>query len=325
MEKNSQLIFYKLLTSLRLRKMIQPPLRAVCAKQSHFWIKKAQTGDWQSVKKQQLLMTGLPKKVIPLFTSVLVILSLLTACEDKMTASPTFSSSVETKTPSLTPDPYTIARLEMVAETIQARGVQDERVLEAMRSVPRHAFVTSEYLNQAYDDHPLPIGYGQTISQPYIVAWMTELLNLQPGEKVLEIGTGSGYQAAVLAALGYGEVYSIEIVPELAESASQRLAELGYTEVKVKEGDGYYGWAEYAPYNAIIVTAAPDHLPAPLVRQLVEGGRIVIPIGPPGGWQDLWKFVYQSGKLQAYNLGGVSFVPFTGQGVESGEENPLSP
>lgn len=264
-------------------------------------------------------------KVIPLVAEGLVIFFLLTACKEKMNASPTLTSLVETYTPSLTSDPYTSARLKMVAETIQARGVQDERVLEAMRSVPRHAFVPSEYLDQAYDDHPIPIGYGQTISQPYIVAWMTELLNLQPGEKVLEIGTGSGYQAAVLAALGYGEVYSIEIVPELAKSASERLAELGYTNVKVKEGDGYYGWPEFAPFNAIIVTAAPDHLPAPLVRQLVEGGRIVIPIGPPGGYQDLWKFVVQSGKLQAYNLGGVSFVPFTGQGVESGAENPPSP
>jgi len=231
----------------------------------------------------------------------------------------------EEKTPEVTTDPYTSARLQMVADTIQARGVIDEEVLEAMCSVPRHEFVQSEYLSQAYDDHPLPIGYGQTISQPYIVAWMTELLELRPGEKVLEIGTGSGYQAAVLAALGDVEVYSIEIVPELAKSAAERLEKLGFTGVKVKQGDGYYGWPEYAPFDAIIVTAAPDHLPAPLALQLVEGGRIVIPIGPPGGWQDLWKFDYKEGKLQAYNLGGVSFVPFTGQGVESGGENPQQP
>jgi protein-L-isoaspartate(D-aspartate) O-methyltransferase len=224
-----------------------------------------------------------------------------------------------------TSDPYTSTRLQMVTETIQARGVENEQVLEAMRTVPRHKFVPSEYLDQAYADHPLPIGYGQTISQPYIVAWMTELLDLQPGEKVLEIGTGSGYQAAVLAEIPDIEVFTIEVVPELAESAADRLKNLSYTDIKVKQDDGYYGWEEYAPYDAIIVTAAPDHLPAPLVLQLVEGGRIVIPIGPPGGWQDLWKFVFVNGNLQAFNLGGVAFVPFTGRGVESGGVNPSQP
>ena len=169
----------------------------------------------------------------------------------------------------------------MVKETIEARGVSSPGVLEAMRKVPRHRFVPKEYLDQAYEDHPLPIGYGQTISQPYIVAWMTELLDLQPGEKVLEIGTGSGYQAAVLAELEDIEVYSIEIVPELAESAMQRLKDLGYAGIRLKQGDGYYGWPEYAPFDAIIVTAAPDHLPSPLVKQLEQGGRIVIPIGSP--------------------------------------------
>jgi len=151
------------------------------------------------------------------------------------------------------------------------------------------------------------------------VALMTELLALQPGEKVLEIGTGSGYQAAVLAQLGYVEVYSIEIVPELAERAKKTLERLGYTEVHSKQGDGYYGWAEYAPFDAIIVTAAPDHLPAPLVAQLSEHGRIVIPIGPPGWAQTLWKFVEVDGELTAYNMGGVGFVPFTGPGVEEHE------
>jgi protein-L-isoaspartate(D-aspartate) O-methyltransferase len=194
--------------------------------------------------------------------------------------------------------------------------VQDEEVLQAMVAIPRHKFVPTDYLDQAYDDHPLPIGYGQTISQPYIVAWMTELLELQPGEKVLEIGTGSGYQAAVLAEMDGVEVYTIEIVPQLAESAAKRLLELGYTNIHTDQGDGYYGWDEYAPYDAIIVTAAPDHLPAPLVDQLSENGRIVIPIGAPGWVQSLWKFVMQDGELKGYNLGGVSFVPFTGQGVQ---------
>ncbi len=145
---------------------------------------------------------------------------------------------------------------------------------------------------------------------------MTELLELKPGEKVLEIGTGSGYQAAVLAELGGVEVYSIEIVPQLAESAAQRLQSLGYSQIHLKQGDGYYGWPEAAPFDAIIVTAAPDHLPAPLAEQLAEGGRLVIPIGPPGWYQTLWKFVREDGELRAFNLGGVAFVPFTGEGIE---------
>jgi protein-L-isoaspartate(D-aspartate) O-methyltransferase len=218
---------------------------------------------------------------------------------------------------------YFPAQMKMVDE-IKAMGVQDEDVLRVMASVPRHEFVPPEYLVQAYDNHPLPIGYGQTISQPYIVAWMTELLDLQPGEKVLEIGTGSGYQAAVLAELGDVEVYTIEIVPELAESAATRLQELGYTNSHTKQDDGYYGWEEYAPFDAIIVTAAPDHLPAPLVNQLTKDGRLVIPIGPPGWVQSLWRFVMEEGELKGYNLGGVQFVPFTGEGIEehAGEGTP---
>jgi protein-L-isoaspartate(D-aspartate) O-methyltransferase len=210
-----------------------------------------------------------------------------------------------------TSDPYQNKRLEMVESTILRRGVGDEDVLRAMQTVPRHLFVLEEYLDQAYADHPLPIGYGQTISQPYIVAWMTELLELEPGDKVLEIGTGSGYQAAVLAELGYVDVYSIEIIPELAERAAQTLEAAGYSGLHLIQGDGYYGWEEHAPFDAIIVTAAPDHLPSPLADQLTEDGRIVIPIGPPGGYQSLWRFVVEQGELVAYNLGGVAFVPFT--------------
>jgi protein-L-isoaspartate(D-aspartate) O-methyltransferase len=210
----------------------------------------------------------------------------------------------------------------MVRDTIAARGIQDEAVLRAMRTVPRHQFVPSDLLHMAYEDHPLPIGYGQTISQPYIVAWMTELLDLKEGDRVLEIGTGSGYQAAVLAELGFVEVYSIEIVPELAERATHTLIDVGYDQVHVRQGDGYYGWPETAPFDAIIVTAAPDHLPAPLVGQLDAGGRIVIPIGPPGGFQSLWKFEYENGELVAYNQGGVAFVPFTGAGIEGSAATP---
>ena len=217
---------------------------------------------------------------------------------------------------SIPQDAYENLRLAMVETTIRARDVSDPQVLRAMRTVPRHEFVPLDLRSMAYEDHPLPIGYGQTISQPYIVAWMTELLELKPGEKVLEIGTGSGYQAAVLAEIGGLDVYTIEIVPELADSAAALLVKLGYTQVKVKQGDGYYGWPEYAPFVAILITAAPDHLPAPLVGQLKEGGRLVIPIGPPGSYQSLWKFVNAEDGLKAYNLGGVIFVPFTGEGVK---------
>jgi protein-L-isoaspartate(D-aspartate) O-methyltransferase len=264
---------------------------------------------------------GFVKHILAWFGWVFLAFSLL-GCEwIYATSTPSMTVTQEnvqeTPAASLTPesDVFYEARMCMVAETIEARGVKDENVLRAMRSVPRHLFVSAPYIDQAYDDHPLPIGYGQTISQPYIVAWMTELLELKAGEKVLEIGTGSGYQAAVLAELGYVEVYSIEIVPELAESAGERLRSLGYA-VHTKQGDGYYGWPEVGPFDAIIVTAAPDHLPAPLVAQLVDGGRLVIPIGPPGGYQSLWKFVKTGDSVSAHNLAGVAFVPLTGEGSE---------
>jgi protein-L-isoaspartate(D-aspartate) O-methyltransferase len=202
-----------------------------------------------------------------------------------------------------------------VRRQLQGRDITDPVVLAAMLEVPRHEFVRPETRDRAYDDTPIPIGHGQTISQPYIVAWMTELLAIQPGERVLEIGTGSGYQAAVLAHLPGVEVYSIEIIPELAERAAQTLAALGYSEVNTRQGDGYYGWPEVAPFDAILVTAAPDHLPQPLAQQLADDGRLVIPIGPPGGYQGLWRFTMQEGELVAENLGGVIFVPFTGEGI----------
>lgn len=207
---------------------------------------------------------------------------------------------------------FTEARQNMVENQIEQRGISDVAVLEAMRTVPRHRFVTDEYLEQAYDDHPLPIGFGQTISQPYIVALMTETLQVEAGEKVLEVGTGSGYQAAVLAEMDL-EVYTVEIIPELAERASQVLQDLGYTNIAVLAADGYFGWEEHAPYDAIIVTAAPDHLPQPLANQLEEGGRLVIPIGPIGAVQTLWLFEKIDGELEASNLGAVRFVPLTGE------------
>ena len=211
------------------------------------------------------------------------------------------------------PDLYADARDEMVDVQLVLRDVTGPAVLDAMRTVPRHRFVPADLVSQAYADHPLPIGFGQTISQPFIVTLMTESLLLEPGDRALEVGTGSGCQAAVLAQLGV-EVYTMEIVPQLATRAVIMLAELHYANVHVENRDGYYGWPEHAPYDAIIVTAAPDHLPQPLAGQLREGGRLVIPIGPQGSYQPLWLFEKVAGELQAKNLGPVRFVPFTGEG-----------
>lgn len=200
----------------------------------------------------------------------------------------------------------------MVQRQIEGRGVENPRVLAAMETVPRHEFVPERYLSQAYADHPLPIGYGQTISQPFIVALMSEVLQLEKGDRVLEIGTGSGYQAAVLAEMET-QVFTIEIIPELAEEAEERLINLGYSNIEVLNADGYYGWEEHAPFDALIVTAAPDHLPQPLLLQMAEGGRLVIPIGPIGAVQTLWLLEKLEGEIVATNLGAVTFVPLTGE------------
>lgn len=206
---------------------------------------------------------------------------------------------------------FTQNRESMVEKQIRARGISDKRVLAAMSEVPRHLFVPDEYLDQAYADHPLPIGYGQTISQPYIVALMTEYLELQPGDKVLEIGTGSGYQAAILTEIT-NQVYSVEIIEALGQRVASTLQELGYN-VHCKIDDGYYGWSEHAPFDAIIVTCAPDHVPQPLINQLKDGGRLVIPVGPPGFYQTLWLIERKGEQTKSTNLGGVSFVPMTGE------------
>jgi len=208
------------------------------------------------------------------------------------------------------PDERTEERIAMVDSQIVFRGITDPLVLDAMRAVPRHRFVPDNLQNRAYGDHPLPIGYGQTISQPYIVAMMTEALGVGPGDKVLEVGTGSGYQAAVLAEMGC-DVYTMEIVPELAVSAETALHDLGY-EVQVTIVDGYYGWPEHAPFDGIIVTAAPDHVPQPLIEQLAPGAALVIPIGPIGAVQTMWRFtVGADGEVEGESLGSVTFVPFT--------------
>jgi protein-L-isoaspartate(D-aspartate) O-methyltransferase len=184
-------------------------------------------------------------------------------------------------------------------------------VIDVMGTVPRHEFVPEEYLHLAYENHPLPIGYGQTISQPYIVALMTQELGVEAGDRVLEIGTGSGYQAAVLAELGL-EVYTIEIIEPLATQAAERLARLGYDSVQTRHGDGYFGWPDVGLFDAIIVTAAPDHVPQPLLLQLKEGAVLVIPVGPVGGYQELWR-ITRTGltTVESQSLGGVSFVPLT--------------
>ncbi len=204
---------------------------------------------------------------------------------------------------------YKQKREEMVSMQIMRRGVSDERVLNAMRTVERHLFVPEHQMPFAYEDYPLPIGYNQTISQPYIVALMTELLKLEGNDTVLEVGTGSGYQAAVLAEIGC-KVYTIEIVPELAESARINLEKRGYINIKVKAGDGYKGWEEYAPFDAIIITAAAEEVPPPLIEQLREGGRMVVPVDVDFGYQML-KVISkgENGNIHEKDTIPVRFVP----------------
>ncbi len=209
---------------------------------------------------------------------------------------------------------FKLDRIDMVRRQIEARGVSDEKVLEAMRKVPRHEFVPGGVRAHAYTDGPLPIGEGQTISQPYIVALMTESLGLKPDHKVLEIGTGSGYQAAILAEI-VKEVYTIEIIEKLARSAEETLKRLGYENIKVKAGDGYLGWPEYAPFDAIIVTCAPDHVPQPLVDQLSDGARMVIPVGSEYGIQTLYLLEKHGEKLEKKSIIPVRFVPMTGEHI----------
>lgn len=194
--------------------------------------------------------------------------------------------------------------------------VESKRVLDAIRKVPRHEFVPESLRSKAYDDTPLPIGHEQTISQPYIVAIMTEALDVKASDRVLEIGTGSGYQAAVLAELAE-QVYTVEIVPELAEQAGAKLAELGYDNVEVRAGDGYQGWPEHAPFDGIIVTAAPGHVPQPLIDQLNPGGRLVIPVGPEFDTQELLLISKDAvGAVSRKTLELVRFVPMTGDAQE---------
>lgn len=204
---------------------------------------------------------------------------------------------------------YNEKRVNMVKKQIELRGIHDKNTLNAMRTVERHLFVPSISRDRAYEDRPLPIGYGQTISQPYIVAYMTDLLDVESGDTILEIGTGSGYQAAVLAEI-VSQVYTIEIIEKLGLSAKERLNNLKYNRVEVKIGDGYYGWEEYAPFDAIVVTAASEYIPPLLIDQLKDGGKMIIPIGSPFSVQTLMLVKKSGEKITTHNLMLVRFVPF---------------
>jgi len=209
-------------------------------------------------------------------------------------------------------DPLDQARSRMVREDLKGRDITDEKVLSAMGTVKRHLFIDASLRDSAYNDHPLPIGEGQTISQPYIVALMTQSLNLKPTDKVLEIGTGSGYQAAVLSEL-VDRVYSIEIDKKLAKKAALTLKELGYQKVQVKQGDGFFGWPEHAPFDAIMATCAPERIPEPLIKQLKDGGRLIIPVGSTTFYQTLTLLTKLKGGTQLKQISPVRFVPMTGE------------
>jgi protein-L-isoaspartate(D-aspartate) O-methyltransferase len=214
--------------------------------------------------------------------------------------------------PALLADSFEKKRQGMVQRDIKGRGISDARVLAAMMKVERHLFVDGSQARQAYEDHPLPIGEGQTISQPYIVAAMTEAASLKGGERVLEIGTGSGYQAAILAEIAK-DVFTIEIREGLAEKASERLAGLGYKNIHAKHGDGYFGWAEHSPFDVVMITAAASHIPQPLLDQLKEGGRLVMPLGSTFAYQRFTVVTKEKGKYTRKELGRVVFVPMTGE------------
>ena len=277
---------------------------------------------WQSgkVARWQSTLPLCRSATLRLFFASLCLLVFIAACasEPEIEVVATAVSSATAVPPTIAPSPttadgdnYAELRQQMVQTGVIAWGITDEAVVGAMGIVPRHQFVPTDVLEMAYENHPLPIGYGQTISQPYIVALMTQEAQVESGDTVLEIGTGSGYQAAVLAQL-VDHVYTIEIIGALAERAQNDLERAGYDNVTVRHADGYFGWEEQAPFDAIVVTAAPDHIPQPLVQQLKIGGHLIIPVGPVGGFQTLWRVTRTSeDEVQTKNLGGVRFVPFT--------------
>ena len=212
----------------------------------------------------------------------------------------------------MTQEDFAQQREQMVETQLESRDIQSERVLEAMKKVPRHLFMPASVRQYAYVDSPVPIGKGQTISQPYIVGLMTQTVDPKPGDRALEVGTGSGYQAAVLGEL-VQEVYTIEIIPDLAERAEKVLADSGYDNVEVRQGDGYQGWPEKAPFDIILITAAPEEIPQPLIDQLAEGGRLVVPVGPQGEIQTLTLVTREKGEVTKTYITDVRFVPMTGE------------
>ena len=250
-------------------------------------------------------LSALSRRVVP--SATLVALTVAATLAVTSACSPGPADDPPTQDP---PDEFTAARNTMVDAYADQVEISDPLVLEAMRTVRREEFVLPGDKGRAYREMALPINAGQTISQPFVVAWMTDLLDLEPGERVLEVGTGSGYQGAVLAEIT-DRVYSIEIIPSLAREVADRLDRLGYGDIKLRQADGYFGWEEEAPFDAIIVTAAPDHVPPPLLRQLAEGGRLIIPVGPPGAVQSLWLIERRGDQYIRLNQGAVRFVPFT--------------
>jgi len=242
-------------------------------------------------------------KKIVLFLAIALIIFILISNGNKIEEKKEINGEV---------DKYAQLRKNMVEQQLKSRDINDKKILDVMDKVERHKFVPPSLVNNAYDDNPLPIGYGQTISQPYIVALMTQTLDVNENDRVLEIGTGSGYQTAVLSEL-VKEVYTIEIVKELAYAADTRLNNLGYKNIKVKNADGYFGWEENAPFNAIIVTAAANHIPPPLLQQLKDGGKLIIPLGSTLTFQTLTLVTKKGSDLETEFITGVRFVPLTGE------------
>lgn len=240
------------------------------------------------------------KAMVRSFAVVITLLTITVGLSDKPLAKGTKGTKEDPK--------FVLAREKMVEKQLKGRDITDEKVLAVMGEVPRHLFVDKRLRDVAYSDRPLPIGEGQTISQPYIVALMTQWLKVDEDDKVLEVGTGSGYQAAILAEI-VDRVYTVEIREKLADTAAKRLKRLGYTKVEVKCADGYFGWKDHAPFDGIVVTAAADHIPPPLIGQLKEGGRMVIPVGSPWSYQKLVLLEKKKGEIFSTNITGVLFVP----------------
>lgn len=275
---------------------------------SHFFIKIQESFLFLPVTFQKYMIRPKSKYLfIVLLVVVPAVIYLLIQLNSN--GSNHYLPDIENKDTSYMNDDYSAKRDSMVKDQLIARGIKNDLVLKSMRMVKRHLFVPERYRQYAYDDGALPIGLDQTISQPYIVAYMTEAVNPTKDMKVLEIGTGSGYQAAVLAEI-VKEVYTIEYFDDLANNARKLLDSLDYKNIKVKAGDGFYGWAEYAPFDAIIVTAAPEDVPKPLVDQLREGGRMIIPLGQSGTVQSLVILQKKNGKIERQDAMKVKFVPF---------------